>query len=172
MAKVVLLGYMASGKSTVGKLLANKLQYDFMDLDEVISQREKMTIPEVFSEKGEIYFRRKETEVLHDVLTNDSKMVLALGGGTPCYGNNMQLIHQNTDISIYLKLSIGALIQRISKEKQQRPLVADIPDTELPEFVGKHLFERSPFYSLAHYTLATDGKALGEVVAEIENLLV
>ena len=82
--KVVLLGYMASGKSSVGKALATKLGYHFIDLDEEISNRVGMDVPTIFSEKGEIFFRRKETEVLEDILKGDNDIVLSLGGGTPC----------------------------------------------------------------------------------------
>ncbi|MEO0573760.1 MAG: shikimate kinase [Bacteroidota bacterium] len=170
--KVVLLGYMASGKSTIGRLLAAKLGYDFIDLDEEISNQVGMDIPKIFSEKGEIFFRRRETEVLMDILKRDTQIVLALGGGTPCYGQNMQLIKEHTPNSFYLNLSIPSLVMRISGEKEQRPLVARIPDEELPEFIGKHLFERSPFYSLADHTIFAQDKTEEQLIAEIMPYLV
>jgi len=170
--KVVLLGYMTSGKSSVGKSLASRLGHDFIDLDEAISNRVGMDIPKIFSKKGELFFRKTETEVLTDILGQNSDFVLALGGGTPCYGQNMEIIHEYTPHSFYLKLSIGALVKRISQEKEQRPLVANVPDEELPEFVGKHLFERSPFYSKANQTILADGKTLEQIVGEVEDYLV
>lgn len=170
--KVVLLGYMASGKSTVGRSLAHKLGYNFVDLDEEISNRVGMDIPMIFSDKGEIFFRRKETEVLRDLLEQQDNMVLSLGGGTPCYGQNMQIINESTPYSFYLNLSIGNLVKRIAKEKALRPLVASIPDTELPEFVGKHLFERSPFYAMAGHTIFTENKTVQQIIMELEKSLV
>ena len=168
----MLLGYMASGKSSVGRALAKRLDLSFLDLDEAISMAVEMDIPEIFSRKGEIFFRKKEAEVLREVLMNTSNMVLSVGGGTPCYGRNMELIDQLSDRSFYLKLSIGNLVQRIIKEREHRPLVKNIPEADLPEFIGKHLFERSPFYALATRTIVADQKTLDEVVQEIADDLV
>jgi len=170
--KVVLLGYMASGKSSVGRALAKRLDLSFLDLDEEISKVVEMDIPEIFLRKGEIFFRKKEAEVLQEVLTHTPNMVLSVGGGTPCYGRNMELIDQLSDRSYYLKLSIGNLVQRIIKEREHRPLVKNIPKADLPEFIGKHLFERSPFYALATRTIVADQKTLDEVVQEIADDLV
>ena len=170
--KVVLLGYMASGKSSVGKALATKLGYHFIDLDEEISNRVGMDVPTIFSEKGEIFFRRKETEVLEDILKGDNDIVLSLGGGTPCYGQNMQIIKKRTSNSFYLNLSIAGLTQRIVKEKEQRPLVANIPDDELPEFIGKHIFERVQFYAMANHTVLVEHKTIEQIVLELEHYLI
>jgi len=170
--KVVLLGYMASGKSTIGKLLASSLNYRFIDLDEEISLQMGMEIPSIFSKKGEVFFRKMETEVLGNILNTPSDFVLALGGGTPCYGNNMQLINDSTRYSFYLNLSIRNLMKRISKEKATRPLVADIPDDELTEFIGKHIFERVSFYSLAERTIFCGLKTEKDVVKEIKDYLI
>lgn len=170
--KVVLLGYMASGKSSVGKALAEELNFKFIDLDNEISGRVGMDIPTLFLKKGEIFFRKKETEVLADVLSNDYNAVISLGGGTPCYGQNMNMINGLTTNSFYLNLSIPHLVDRISKEKQQRPLVANIPDEELSEFVGKHLFERVPFYTMAHHTILVNDKTVDAIISEIKERLV
>lgn len=170
--KVVLLGYMASGKSSVGRLLADKFGHDFIDLDDEIASRIGMDIPTIFSKKGEIFFRKKETETLIDILHGNSNLVLALGGGTPCYGNNMQIINASTANSFYLKLSIPNLVVRLSAEKQRRPLVANIPNKDLPEFIGKHLFERIPFYNRANHTIEVDDKSLDEVATELQQFLI
>ncbi len=163
--KVVVLGYMASGKSTVGKALAKVLDVDFVDLDMSIEKAVGLPVTKIFQQKGELFFRKTETEVLTEELQRAGPFVLALGGGTPCYGVNMDLVDQHASHSYYLKLSIGNLIQRISKEKEQRPMVADIQDKDLPEYVGKHLFERNPFYAKAKTILAVDGLAVEEIVA-------
>lgn len=168
--KIVLMGYMASGKSTVGRLLASQLGARFVDLDDYIEASEKKSIKNIFSEKGEIYFRKLEHQMLNEVLESDESIVLSTGGGTPCYANNIQIILEKSDGSVYLGMTIPQLVDRISKEKEHRPLVKNIPDQELPEFIGKHLFERIPFYAQAKYKV--DGsRTAEEVVAEIRRLL-
>ncbi|MEC7264844.1 MAG: shikimate kinase [Bacteroidota bacterium] len=168
--KVVLMGYMASGKSTVGRLLASDLGIQFLDLDSYIEEHEKKSIKTIFSEKGEIHFRKLEHQMLSKILQENASVVLSTGGGTPCYGNNMQTILEKADHSIYLQMSIPDLVERIAREKENRPLVKDIPDADLPEFVGKHLFERVPYYSQAHHMISGKGKP-EVVVAEIKKVL-
>jgi len=166
---IVLIGYMASGKSMVGVELASKMSYDFEDLDAYIEAQEKKSISEIFATKGEVFFRKLETKYLKDIITNSNQIVLALGGGTPCYGNNMDLIinHENC-LSIYLKTSIALLSQRLIIEKEKRPLVAHITSKDgLTEFIGKHLFERVPFYSRADLSIETDDRSVDEIIEKI-----
>lgn len=165
--KVVVLGYMASGKSTIGKALAKTLDIDFIDLDTAIETAVGLPVTEIFQQKGELFFRKTETDVLQEQLEKDGRFVLALGGGTPCYGRNMEIVNAHASHSYYLKLSIGNLIQRILREKEDRPMVASIKDEDLPEFIGKHLFERNPFYILANTTLVVDGLTVDEIVASL-----
>lgn len=169
--KVVLVGYMASGKSSIGKLLAKKMDIQFIDLDAYIESQTKKTIATIFIEKGEIFFRKMEHEMLEKALNENESIILSTGGGTPCYGDNMDRILKKSDHSIYLQLPVSVLADRISKEKDTRPLVKDIPDNELPEFIGKHLFERIQFYALAKHIVNCDKKTLDEVVTEIKELL-
>ena len=168
---IVLLGYMASGKSTIGKLLSEHLKKSFLDLDEYISQKEELSIPEIFSQKGEIYFRNIEHEYLKEVLENSQEVILSLGGGTPCYANNMELIYEQKAVSIYLRASVPTLTERIVKHKASRPLVAFLTDEQVPEFIAKHLFERRFFYEQAQHTIAIDHKSETTIVAEIKALL-
>jgi len=169
--QIVLLGYMGSGKTTIGKALAEKLELTCLDLDHYIEQKEGMQILNIFSEKGEIYFRKKETESLQEVLSTKDDFVLSIGGGTPCYANNMGKISEMTKNGVYLKVGLGELVKRLSKEKSERPLIASIPNDELHEFIGKHLFERSFYYNQAPHIVNCDEKRVEEIVAEIETLL-
>lgn len=162
---------MASGKSVIGQSLATELGLDFVDLDEKIEQEVGMPIPQIFSERGEIFFRKKEYEVLQKTINETENIVLSTGGGTPCYGNNMKTILDASDASIYLQLSIPRLVERISAEKNTRPLVQNIKDEDLPEFIGKHLFERRNFYMQAKEIIICDGKSVKEVVDEIKERL-
>ncbi|MBS9462570.1 shikimate kinase [Flagellimonas sp. 389] len=169
--KVVLVGYMASGKSSIGRLLAKELSMEFIDLDEYIEEQLGKSIATVFSQKGEIYFRKKEHEMLTKVLNNNKSIVLSTGGGTPCYANNMETILKKSDHSIYLQLSVPSLVDRIQNEKEKRPLVKDISNSELPEFIGKHLFERRQFYAQAKHTVDSADKGVVELTSEIKELL-
>ena len=166
---VILIGYMASGKSTLGRILAEKLSYDFIDLDDYIEDKENLSISNLFKTKGEIYFRKKETFYLKELLNSKDKLVLSLGGGTPCYSGNMETILETANaVSIYLKASIPTLIGRLKNEKNKRPLIAHIKsDEELAEFIGKHLFERSQFYNQAKTILTTDNKTEEAIVEDL-----
>lgn len=168
--KIVLLGYMASGKSAVGKILAESMKLQFIDLDEYIEEKENLSIKNIFSFKGEIYFRRKESEYLQELMNLDSNYVISLGGGTPCYGNNMDMVTSNSK-SFYLSASINTIFNRINNETSQRPLVATIGINSLQEYIGKHLFERSTFYNKADKTILVNEKSLIEIANEIESLL-
>lgn len=166
---VVLIGYMASGKSSVGKILANKMKYEFIDLDDYIEKKEQKSVSNIFRLKGEIYFRRLEAQHLKSLLETKDNIVLSLGGGTPCYGNNMEVILSNPNSkSFYLQTSIPTLVERLKNEKSKRPLIAHIEtDDLLTEFIGKHLFERSQFYSLAEGKIVTDNKTEANIVEEL-----
>ncbi|MCB4799018.1 shikimate kinase [Neotamlana laminarinivorans] len=166
---IILMGYMASGKSTIGKKLAEKINYNVVDLDDVIEEKEKATVTEIFKNKGEIYFRKKETEYLKEILNTSDKIILSLGGGTPCFGNNMDLIlSQEKAKSVYLKASLPKLVTKLMKKKAKRPLIAHIEtEEELTEFIGKHLFERSAYYNRAEVVISTDNKSKKEIVTEM-----
>jgi len=169
--KIVLLGYMASGKSSIGKRLAKSLNISFIDLDDYIIEKENSSIAEIFSSKGEIYFRKIEHVYLKEILDNEKNFILALGGGTPCYANNMDLINTSTATSIYLQGNVPTLVERLIKKKAKRPLVASLSDEQIPEFVAKHLFERRAFYEQAEMTFKIDQKSKKAVAKEIEGVL-
>jgi shikimate kinase len=172
--KVFLLGYMASGKSTIGRILAKKMNYKFIDLDAFIETQEHLSIEEIFKEKGEIYFRKKESEYLQLILHKRDDFIIALGGGTPCYGGSMELLKQRNDtVTIYLRASISTIVDRLKHEKSKRPLVAHLDtDEALTEFVGKHLFERSYFYNQAEVVMPIDEKDMDEIIDDIAKKLI
>ena len=167
--KLVLLGYMGSGKSSVGQRLADVLNYPFKDLDSEIEKREGQQIPSLFDDKGEIYFRRKESEVLAELLADEEKVVLALGGGTPCYANNMDLIlEQDGTQAVYLNASLDSLVNRLFEDRHTRPLISHLEDQEsLKDFVRKHLFERTHHYLRADHVVDVSNIEIREVVEEI-----
>ena len=170
---LVLIGYMGSGKSLVGKRLADTLNYKYLDLDEVISTREQKTISEIFSERGEIYFRRIEGELLKEILDSQDNIVLATGGGTPCYGNTMDFISStDSSLSVYLSSTLDTLTERLFDERSSRPLIAHLPDKELlKDFIRKHLFERSFYYNQADHVVDVSEGTPDELVKKIVALL-
>ena len=168
--KVVLLGYMASGKSAVGKLLAKDLKMQFIDLDSFIEEKENLTISELFNTKGEIYFRKKEGEYLQELLNLNENYIISLGGGTPCYGGNMEIIEKNSK-SFYLNASIKTIFNRLLGETSKRPLVATLGEENLKEFIAKHLFERNPFYDRANFTISVNDKSVQQITSEIKALV-
>ncbi len=157
---------MGSGKSHISKILSEKINFKLIDLDKEIARRNKSTIPEIFEKKGEIYFRKLEREALEEILASEENVILSLGGGTPVYYNNMEIINHNSK-SVFLRASVGTLSERLLKQKEKRPLIAKISDENLPEFIAKHLFERNDFYNKAQVSVITDNRTPEEIVDEI-----
>ena len=165
--EIVLLGYMGCGKSTMAKYISDKKNLTFIDLDAYIEEKENRTISEIFSTKGEIYFRKQEGIYLKEILETKSNYVLALGGGTPCYGINMELINNSNAKSFYLKSSIAFLLNRLENGKTNRPLIANLNNEQLLEYIGKHLFERAPFYQQSNFKVIIDNKSREEIYCDV-----
>lgn len=147
-----LIGYMGSGKSYQGRLLAEKRGVRFIDLDAYIAEQEQKTISELFAESGENAFRILESRYLRQVCENDDNFVLSTGGGTPCYNGNMEYMNRRGH-TIFLDIPVETLIQRLIKNKHQRPLISRMTDMEIGEYVPKHLNERLVFYRQAQETI-------------------
>ena len=168
--KIILLGYMASGKTIIANKLSDKITLKHIDLDSYIEKKEGLTIPEIFKNKGEIAFRLMEHHYLKELLFDDSDFILSVGGGTPCYANNIELI-KNHSFSIYLKANIDTLYNRIIKKKDNRPLVKDISNKDLKEFIAKHLFERNIFYDETNIKIDVNNKSVIQIVEEIKSII-
>lgn len=171
--KIVLWGYMGSGKSTVGQALATQIDYPFVDLDTHLEEEHSQSIASLFQSHGAIGFRKIEQEALQQVLKMKSSMVISLGGGTPCYFDQADILAQHPEVHVfYLKYSPKVLSERLFQERLTRPLIAHLETQELlEEFVAKHLFERSSFYDKAHHTVVCDQKAVEQLVLEIKAFL-
>lgn len=171
--KIFLLGYMGSGKSTIGKLLADELKSEFTDLDTEIEEAENSSISELFERKGELYFRKSERNHLERMLQDNSNKIISLGGGTPCYGDNLNLIKSTSDSkTIYLKLSVENLTERLFQEKEHRPMISHLSEKDkLEEFIRKHLFERGFYYNQSDIIISCDDKSPEEIVGIIKERL-
>jgi len=171
MKKLILIGYMGSGKSVIAKKLAALIGVDFRDLDDLIEKKMEMPVEKIFSSKGELYFRKLEQELFLELLQTKNNLIISTGGGTPCYFNNHELLNSQNVVSIYLKASIDTLFNRLIKNKQKRPLIASLDDSEIKEYIAKHLFERNYYYNQATFKIDVDGKSVEQTLSEITNLL-
>ncbi len=152
---VFLIGFMGSGKSTIGKKLAKRLDYQFLDLDRYIEDKTQQTIPSIFETQGETAFRTLETKVLKAL--NVSNTVVALGGGTPCFNQNMNIINE-LGVSVYLKLPVSVLVNRLMNAKTKRPLIEAYKHdkNELNQQVESLLLEREVHYQSANIVFEAD----------------
>ncbi|MBF4473232.1 MULTISPECIES: shikimate kinase [Flavobacterium] len=171
MKKIILLGYMGCGKSTIAQKLSGMISIPYIDLDEYIEEKAKMSIKEIFDTQGEIHFRKLEHTYFLELLNSPDEIIIGLGGGTPCYANNHELLIGDDVVSIYLKASIETLFNRLAANRSKRPLIADKTDEEMKEFIAKHLFDRSFYYNHAQHKVNVDNKTIGETINDILNLL-
>lgn len=150
MHNIILIGFMGSGKTTLGRLLAEKINYTFIDSDQYISTLENKTIPKIFEEKGEPYFRKKEHEfIFHAQLLH--KCVISTGAGLPCFENNMSFLQQ-IGTTIWLNPSENILVDRLKKDAMVRPKLQEYNSIE--EAVNLLISERKKFYQEAQYCLS------------------
>jgi shikimate kinase len=164
--KVFLVGLPGAGKSTFGKTLAKRLLLDFFDLDHIISDRQKLTVREIFEKKGEDQFREIEHDALKSLTDNQKNFLLAAGGGTPCFFDNMEHMNQQ-GITIFLNTSISTIIERVSRN-DSRPLLHDQnPEEKIKSLSNKRL----PYYQKAQFTIDESqlfGSALDQIVIKIK----
>jgi shikimate kinase len=149
--RIYIIGFMGSGKSTAGKKLASLLGWSFTDMDIKIEEKAGKTIPEIFSRYGEDYFRKTETEVLKS-LDSEKNVVISTGGGAPCHDGNMDYMLA-TGLTLYLKLTAGQLKSRLSDSSGDRPLIKDLSDEGLLNYIEKKLDSREEFYNRADLTI-------------------
>ena len=162
---ITLLGFMGSGKTTIGKKLAKKLNYVFIDLDHAIEHCEEQSINDIFAKKGEDYFRQIESKILHITLHEKKNIVLSLGGGTPCFHTNMDMV-KNHSTSFYLDFPAKMLASRLEGGKAKRPLIKDLSQAELVQFIETVLNKRKAFYKKADHHIS-DFKSPIDTIIEL-----
>ena len=151
MKRIILIGYMGAGKTTVGKALSKELGIIFYDLDWYIESRMRKSVSEIFAERGEEGFRKIEYNMLHEVAEFEN-VIISCGGGTPCFFDNMDYLNQQGQV-VYLKASPEVLYKHLQMAKVERPLLKGKSSEELIAFIREQLDKREPFYSKAKYTL-------------------
>lgn len=173
MIRIILIGYMGAGKTTLGKVLAQELQIQFYDLDWYIEERYHKTIAQIFAERGEEGFREIERNMLHEAAEFEN-VVLACGGGTPCFFDNMAYMNQQAQ-TVYLKATPEVLVQHLRMGKTERPLLKGKNEEELMLFIRESLEKRTPYYHQAQYTfdvnLLNNPENIKDAVQSLKELL-
>lgn len=167
MTRIFLIGYMGSGKTTIGKLLAKKLGYSFIDMDAQIEAKQFKTVAQIFAEQGEDNFRLLEQQCLHEVAAFDD-VIISTGGGAPCFFDNIEFMKAN-GLTIYLKHSAAELAERLGGSNiAKRPILGNRQGEELIQFIAEGLGKRENFYKQADYSISGDVEA---EVAQIYDLI-
>jgi shikimate kinase len=143
---------MGSGKIHWAKQLADRLKLPLFDLDMEIISRENRSIPEIFSSSGEEHFRMTERKILEELIDKNESMVLSCGGGTPCFLNNIELMKKRGTV-VWLNTHVDVLLQRLLREKAQRPLLKNVDDNDLKSYIIRKLNERRMYYQQADVTI-------------------
>ncbi|MEI7980746.1 MAG: shikimate kinase [Bacteroidota bacterium] len=149
--RIYLVGYMASGKSNLGRILATELNFRFLDIDSMFEERYRVTIMDFFEKYGEEQFRMMEKAILHETAGFD-ETVIATGGGTPCFFDNMDFIN-NSGTSVYLRWEVPGLTERLRHVRKKRPILRSVEPENLENAVREHLKQRSVYYEKAHFTV-------------------
>ena len=164
--KIYLIGFMGCGKTHWGKQLSQKLKLPFFDLDEEIVTEEGKSVTEIFATHGEEYFRQKEKDVLYTLTERNPSFVMACGGGTPCFYNNIEYMNKN-GTSVWFNCPVECLYSRLVKEKEKRPLIRSLSDAELRSYIIKKYADRKIFYRQASVITNEDDITLDNIVDTI-----
>jgi len=160
--RIVLVGFSGAGKSTIAKKIASNLNFTALDTDKLLEEKYRISVYDCFEKYGEDAFRKLEYNILKEVLKQEN-VVIATGGGTPCFLDAMTLINENA-FSIYIEMSVKSLVQRLLYAKTVRPLTKHKTEEELFEFVSNQLKIREPFYQQAHLTIKGENIDLKSMV--------
>lgn len=164
--KIYLIGFMGSGKSHWGKLLSSRLTLPFFDLDKQITEEEGKSIVEIFEQKGEEYFRMAEKETLYILTESHESFVMACGGGTPCFFNNIDYMNNN-GITVWLNTRMDVLFNRLLDEKDARPLLRSLTDAQLKQYILKKFSERRIYYEQANLVVEESEASVDSLIQHI-----
>lgn len=166
--KYFLIGMPASGKSTIGKLIAKQLGYKFIDLDELIVEQEGLAITEIFRKKGEAYFRKIERKQLQDLINRNDGFILATGGGAPCFFNNMELMNTH-GVTIFLNVAVDDLFKKLAKRgTQKRPLLKNISRSDLLSELTNKYNDRKKFYNKSKISIEQN---IGKITDRVNQVI-
>ena len=164
--KIFLIGFMGSGKTHWGRLVSQKLDLPFFDLDEQIVNHEGKSIVEIFETKGEEQFRLSEKEIMHIITESHDSFVMACGGGTPCYFNNVEYMN-NSGVTVWINTPLDVLFNRLLKEKDRRPLIKELTDDQLRGFISKKYADRKIYYEQADVMMDEEPVLIEKLIEKI-----
>lgn len=164
--RIFLIGFMGAGKTHWGRLLSEKLGIRFFDLDEQVAEHAGKTIPDIFAAEGEEYFRLLEKEVLYIITESHDSFVMACGGGSPCYFNNIDYMNE-AGTTVWINTPLSILFERLVKEKDKRPLIRQLSEEQLQAFIGKKFADRKIYYEQAEITVEEEPLELDALIEKI-----
>ena len=168
--RIYLIGYMGSGKTSALKHLANKMSWQGIDLDRLFEEKYKISVQDFFHKYDEAAFRKLESQLLKDTI-NLNNVIIATGGGTPCFFDNMEWMNTN-GTTVFLKVAPMTAVHRLMQSKKKRPLIEGKNEQEVIEFVNKHYGDRMKFYEQAHITVKGESLDVEEIISELRLLAV
>ncbi len=160
---------MGSGKTSIGKELSDRINWEFIDTDKIIENKKGQSITSIFSEYGEKVFRKYELETLQEI-QNKKQVIIATGGGLPVKNKNMDVMNK-TGITIYLKCTFNMLFERLKRNKKERPMIRYLSDEELQKFIQKELHNREKFYRKAKYIIEIENLNTEDILSKIHTLV-
>ena len=169
MTRIFLIGYMGSGKTTYGKQIAQRMNWQFLDLDHYIESRHRKTIERLFEEKGEAGFREIEHQLLNEIADFEN-VVIATGGGAPCFFDNMELMNRK-GLTVFFDLQPEELLGNLRMSNVKRPLIQGKSDEELLRLIPQMLENRNPYYKKAKLHVNPNKEPIGNIIGKIKNKL-
>jgi shikimate kinase len=165
--KIYLIGFMGAGKTHLGRLISEKLGIPFFDLDEQVVLHARKSIVEIFATDGEEQFRTFEKDVLHIITEGYDQFVMACGGGSPCYFNNIEYMQQSGGTTVWINTPLEVIFNRLLKEKEKRPLIKELSDDQLKSFINKKFAGRRIYYEQADVTIDDENVELDKLIEKI-----
>tara|TARA_B100000131_G_C17725054_1_gene454451 strand:- start:24 stop:536 length:513 start_codon:yes stop_codon:yes gene_type:complete len=166
---IYLVGFMGSGKTSIGKALSDRIKWEFIDTDKIIENKKGQSITSIFSEYGEEIFRKYELETLQEI-QNKKKVIIATGGGLPINNNSIDIMNK-TGITIYLKCTFNMLFKRLKKNKITRPIIRNLSNNELQKFIQQELNNREKYYKKAKYIIEIENLNTEDILSKINSLI-
>lgn len=168
--KLILIGYMGCGKSSVGHAFSSYLKHHFYDIDDLICKKKKKSISEIFKKNGELFFRKIEHKTLKEFLKNYKSYILSSGGGTPCHYENINIMNEKA-CTVYLRSGASSLFERLRLQRETRPIISHLDDQSLLRFINNQLSERRGIYERAKKKISIEGKSIEEIVFYLKSIL-
>jgi shikimate kinase len=160
---------MGAGKSTIGKRLANKMDLPFIDIDDAFEEKFRFSIPRFFEQFGEEKFREFESILLKEIIDYNENVIISTGGGTACHTENIELIN-NSGISIYLEMSPASIAHRLKNARKLRPVIMEIRNEDMLDFIKEQLDHRKAYYHQAHITVKAENMKLDYLIGKITEM--